>query len=216
MIIRQVATFAALLFATANSGPAADAPKDEVSLQDLPDPWLWAFRPDKLPRYTVDPYLQVASRLQALGKDKAVEMLRDCSKKDNNRTYVLCRMLFAPKPKSTFRRPLYGAPYFLGGSILESWDREPIEIVDGVPFLIVQGYMLGGKPEPGEKYLGYCVKECNWNPEKFTVKTAEQKNKALEKLLASRKFKKPLDNDEKEFLTLQIEPIRSTDDKTRK
>ncbi len=143
-MIRLVVAFAAVPVATANSGPAAEPPKDDFSLQDLPDPWLSAFRLDKLPRYTVDPYLHVAARLQSLGKEKADAMLQEFAKTDNHR--------------------------------------------------------LAGKPESGKEYLAYCSKECDWSSEKFTVKSAEQKNKVLEKFAASPKFKKPLDKDEKEFL----------------
>ena len=78
------------------------------------------------------------------------------------------------------------------------------ELVDGVPFLVVQGYSLGGKAESASDYLSYCVSECAWRQEEFKPRTALEKQKALDKLLTSPKWKAGLSEDEKQFLSSQI------------
>jgi hypothetical protein len=76
--------------------------------------------------------------------------------------------------------------------------------VDGIPFAIVRGYNLGGSAETPEYYLEYCLKECDWGTIEFKPRTAEEKQKALDKLLASPKWKTPLRDHDKEFLAAQI------------
>lgn len=189
----------------ARSSTAPESTKDDPLLE------LPSFK-----RYKVDPYLAAAVKLQALGKEKAVALLRDLAGKEDwpneNRTILLCRMLFAAKPGSQFRRPGIGAPVFIGEIDREAaprldkdWPREPIDLVDGVPFLVVHGYTLGGYPEPASEYLEYCVRYCDWSTEGFTPKTAEEKQKALAKLLASPRWKQPISEDAKKALSSQIE-----------
>lgn len=167
-------------------------------------------------RYKVGPYLAAAAQLQAVGKEKAVALLAALADKEEwpeqRRTILLCRMLFVAKPGGQFRRPAIGAPVFIGEidrksapEIDNDWPREPIELVDGVPFLVIHGYTLGGYPEPPGEYLDYCVRNCDWNTEVFTPKTAEEKQKALAKLLASPRWKQPLSEEAKKALSSQIE-----------
>src|SRR5262245_58650010 len=89
-------------------------------------------------QFKVDPYIAAAGKLQEMGKAKAVATLRAAavSPKDRQRdmkVIVLCRMLFTARPDGKFRRPEIGG----GMEIVarETWPLEPIEIVDGVPFL---------------------------------------------------------------------------------
>jgi hypothetical protein len=166
------------------------------SLQDLPDIQTEAFR--------VDPYIRTAAKLQALGKDKATKTLLHFAKNRDrdNQVIVLCRMLFKQKGQRDFRRPLIGAAHFLGGTDYENWPLEPIELVDDVPFLITRGYSLGGRAEPAESYVKYCIQNCDWNNAEFKLKA--EKEKALDKLLASPKWKAQLDDAEKMFLSSQI------------
>src|SRR5262245_19501059 len=136
---------------------AVDAPADP--LEKLP---TLKFR-----SYKVAPFIRAAVALQALGKDKACELLRAHSKDRQRELYsgvfVLSRMLFVKKADGKFRRPLIGGAAFVGGTDYEDWPLEPIEIVDGVPFIITRGYMLGGSPESAESYVLYCMEHCDWN-----------------------------------------------------
>lgn len=156
--------------------------------------------------YKVDPYIAVAVRLQTAGKEKAVETLRKAAEDGwpDYHVIILCRMLFTAKPKGEFRRPAIGGPCTLGGTNSKDWPLEPIELVDGVPFLVVTGYIVGGFPEPARDYLRHCIDTCTWNTEIFKPKTAAEKRTALAKLFASPKWKKPLTDEEKDFLADQI------------
>ena len=176
---------------------ATTAQQDQVSLKDLPDVQMGAFR--------VDPYIRAATALQSLGKDKASDTLLKLSKNREqvHQVVVLCRMLFVKKAKGEFRRPGIGAALFLGGTDYADWPLEPIELVDGVPFLITRGYTLLGQAEPAEKYVRYCIQQCDWNDGQFKPKTEQEKRKALDKLLASSKWKVQLNEQEKTLLSSQ-------------
>jgi hypothetical protein len=158
--------------------------------------------------YRVDPYITAAGKLKAVGKDEAVKLLRAAAVKDSvsppDPVIHLCRMLFTPKKGGEFRRPGLDLPECLGGSNGKAWALEPIEIVDGVPFLIVSGYTLGGVPEPTVDYVDYCSKKCEWGSSEYRAKSDAEKKAALEKLLSSKKWKRPLEEWEREFLSSQI------------
>lgn len=174
----------------------------------------------------VDLYLRAAIQLQALEPGNAQDVLFSIASakekeanlgasfsflNDNLVPIILCRMLFTAKKASSetstpeFRRARYGAPGFFGGTSLEDWTLEPIEIIDGVPFNITNGYLLAGYPEHGTSYLSYCIENCDWNSFKFTPKDSGQKQAALDKLLASPKWKRELSKYDIEFLSAQIQ-----------
>ena len=162
--------------------------------------------------YKVDEYLDAARSLQALGKGKACALLKELAAKElfakNGwpflRTVTLCRMLFRAKPKGTFRRAGIGAWGFVGKRDSDDWPLEPIAIVDGVPFLVADGAMLGGLPKAPTSYVQYCVEECDWNDFKFKAKTKDEKKKALDSLLSSPQLKGQLEDGNQEFLEAQI------------
>src|SRR5258707_376899 len=106
-------------------------------------------------QYAVAPYLRSAVRLQSMGRDEACKAL--LASKDDDQVFVLCRMLFTKRGASEFRRPLIGGALFLGTTDYADWSLEPIELVDGIPFLITQGYILAGVPEAAGSYLRYCM-----------------------------------------------------------
>lgn len=166
----------------------------------------------------VDHFLRAAIELQALGKDLACDVLLKFTKEHSDlndltdgrlatrgpEMVALCRMLFAKRPDSEFRRARIGAAGFLGKTDYDDWPLEPIEIVDGLPFWIVTGYALAGAAEPINIYLGYCIGNCDWNSYRFEAKSDAQKEAALEKLLASPKWKQKLTAWEKDFFSAQI------------
>jgi Tol biopolymer transport system component len=176
-------------------------PKD-VSLRDLPD----LFHAE---HYRIDPCVQAAAAIQALGREKGIAALTALAEDPayDREIIVLCRMLFTAKPDAEFRRPLLGAPVFLGETAAKDWPHLPLEWVDGVPFVIVPGYNLFGVPEFGPDYLRYCRRKAVWKDEKIILPREDQKKKALGKLLASPKWKKPLQDHEKLFLARQLEPV---------
>lgn len=161
--------------------------------------------------YKVDPYIRAAVSLQALGKDKGCERLLALARSSSDvlqgqQVFILCRMLFAAKPGADFRGPAIGAPTFLRGR--SDWSLEPIECVDGVPFLITRGYDIDGCPEQSWSYVDYCMKECVWSNYHWRLLTYAEKKAALAKLLASNKWKEPVDERDIEFLSAQIEDVK--------
>jgi RNA polymerase sigma factor (sigma-70 family) len=157
--------------------------------------------------YKVDPYIHAAAFLQAMGKDKARARLTEVARDEKRResVIVLCRMLFARKPGGEFRRPELGKATFLGNTNSADWPLEPIELVDGVPFLIVDGYKPSNRvdrppwqynepfdyrgAEQAEAYLKYCFDRCHWSDVVFKAQDEQAKENALKKLLASPKWK---------------------------
>lgn len=160
-------------------------------------------------KYKAAPYVRAAARLQEMGREAACQKLlraaQTYNQEQEEQIIVLCRMLFTKRATSEFRRPMIGAASFFGSTDYADWPLEPIELVDGVPFLITRGYLLKGEAEPAESYLRHCMTNCDWSTVPFREPTAKQIRDALDKLLASGKWKRPLDTYEREFLSAQIE-----------
>jgi hypothetical protein len=114
-------------------------------------------------------------------------------------------MLFMRRSSAEFRRPSIGAAQFLGDTDYSDWPLEPIEVVDGVPFLITRGYMILGLREPADSYLRYCMANSDWNCAHFREPSTKQKRDGLCKLLASTKWKRSLNTEEREFLSAQLD-----------
>jgi hypothetical protein len=157
--------------------------------------------------YRVDNFIRMAMALQSLDRSDALDELHSWARDPHAhaRVIVLARMLFVPRAGSELRSPGLGRAVLLGGTDYSDWPQEPIEIVDGVPFLITGGYELLGAPERDEGYLRYCETNGDWTAFKYDAKTAEQKRDALQKLLASDKWKVALNDRERKFFSDQIE-----------
>jgi hypothetical protein len=152
-------------------------------------------------------YIRIAAELQALGRDAAELRLHEIARDKHSpgRAIILCRMLFKKWPAEEFRRPYVGGALFIGGTGYSDWPLEPIELVDGVPFLITRGYALAGKAESDDQYLSYCETHTDWTDLQYTVRTKQQEHAALAKLVTSPKWKTPLSDEEHQFLARQIE-----------
>ena len=66
------------------------------------------------------------------------------------------------------------------------------------------GYFLAGLAERPSEYVAYCIAECDWNDSQYKPKTKEERQKALDDLLSSPKFKGKVEDDEKELFEAQI------------
>lgn len=167
-------------------------------LADLPDIYSGKFKNE--------PYLETAIQLQTLGETAAVARLRSlaATKESEDSVIVLCRMLFTSRPLADFRRPFIGGASFLGDTDYADWPLEPIEMVDGIPFLVTQDYIVGGFPESAQDYLDYCVSQAQWNPLVYRRQSEAEKAAALAKLIASPKWKRPLVAEEQDFFAQQI------------
>ena len=175
------------------------SPPKDIPLEELP--------PFEDGTFKSAPYIRAAAALQALGRKRACRQMMAWAKRDRNaeQLFVLCRMLFTRRGASEFRRPMIGGAVFLAGTTYNDWRLEPIELVDGVPFVIVRGHMLAGQPESPESYFEYCMANCDWSTFQYREQTPSQMRAALAKLLASPKWKRPLDQHEREGLEKQVE-----------
>lgn len=153
-------------------------------------------------------YIKAAIALQAMGSERAYKAMMAIAQHDENadEIFVLCRMLYMRQDGVEFRRPELGGASFLGGTQYSDWPLEPIAIINGVPFVIVWGYSGAGLPPSPGAYLFYCHSNCAWSSFKYTEKTQGQLNAALKELVASAKWKKPLER--QEFDILNITTIR--------
>ncbi|MGD1086234.1 MAG: hypothetical protein ABSA47_15980 [Verrucomicrobiota bacterium] len=159
-------------------------------------------------QYKADDYIRAAVALQAMGREGACQALLASAKTNPGpdlRFFVLCRMLFTQRGTNEFRHPYYYRAYIIGD--LRDWRLAPIELVDGMPFLLTAnwGAADGGGPESAENYLQYCMANCDWNTYSFREVTPKQKSDALAKFLSSNKFQRRLTDFEQKFFSAQIE-----------
>jgi hypothetical protein len=166
------------------------------------------FRDVILTNYNATPYIQTAQELQNFGREKAEKILISLtatSNFKNDQAYILCRMLYSKPTSSEFREPWIGHINCMGGTSEKDWPLNPIEVIDGVPFMIVAEYreFYGGMESPAQ-YVEYCRTNCIWNESRYTAKIKEERMIALQKFIKSPKWKRPLNADEIEWLTLQI------------
>ena len=159
--------------------------------------------------YRCDPYLRVAAMLQAEGRKTACDALTLLAKDSTHghKVLILCRMLFSARQGEEFRPPALGILKFFGETDSDDWPLEPIELLDGVPFLVYDApyRTLAGLEESGEAYLQYCLSHCAWNTYLFGPKRTADKDQALAKLLRCGKWRRPLGGDEVERLAGQIQ-----------
>src|SRR5262249_15811381 len=135
--------------------------------------------------WPIDWYLQAAAGLQAVGRDEACKRLRALASyerlsallfeeqdREEEKLFVLCRMLFTAKPGGEFRRPATGGAGFCGDTKYEDWPLDPIEVVGGIPFKVARAKgALAGTPERPDGYLSYCIQHCDWSPVGFGPKS---------------------------------------------
>jgi hypothetical protein len=177
------------------------AAADEVKVPDL-------LKLSTFEEFKALPYLRAAEALQAAGKDKAFELLRELATKDDDwphtRTVVLCRMLFKAKEGSEFRRARMGGPTLISGTEIRDWPLEPIAVVEGVPFLLARAYLLAGTSEKPSDYVEYCVQNCDWNDFKFKPVSKSELREALNTLLSSPPLRGRVNHFVVRFLEAQI------------
>jgi len=161
---------------------------------------------DWKPEFKSAPYIEAAIALQKVGQKIACQKMMRLAKADENadQIYILCRMLFIQRNASIFRPPYIGGASYLGMGEDADWPHSPIEVIDGVPFAINWAYTLAGSPETPADYLNYCMTSCDWNTFKYTPKSHDELVRALNKLLITGRWKRPLNLQEKAILLNQI------------
>ncbi len=171
---------------------------DEASIEACP-PIGWSFK--------ILPYLNVARSLQEEGREKAVVRLRSWAKtgKHERQVVILCRMLFDAKKGREIRGPMIGEASFFGETHHPDWPLEPIEIYESVPILITPGYRLFGLPESSDRYLDFCIKNCEWRQARYPVRTHDELKGVVARWLTSRKWPVGLSVRDQTFFTKQAE-----------
>ena len=127
--------------------------------------------------YRIGHYLNLAASLQRMSENDRKDKLRAMSNDPRvaPQLFPLCKMLFEPeRDNGVFRRPIIGAPTFIGSTTYDHWPKEPITIYQGVPIMVVTGYNLDGKSESPGSYLEYCFVHLQWRREKFTPVSKER------------------------------------------
>jgi hypothetical protein len=198
--IATAAAASAAVETDSHTPPTIPAPSTDISVDSLPAPTISAYR--------CDPYIECAAKFQALGKERALPVLRQLAKstgRRDHRVILLCRMLFSNRPDKPLSRPALGAGGFPRGDS-SSWPDEPLAIVDGVPFLIVFGYSLGGVPEHPSWYLDRCEKDADWSTYRYRPRSMKDKEASLAKFLALPAWMPPADKRERATYERQIGP----------
>jgi hypothetical protein len=138
--------------------------------------------------YRISHYLRVATELQELGSTRRANRLREMAidPRCASEVYPLCRMLFRRKNGGDFRGPLLGAPVYIGARSDGDWPLEPITLDQGIPILVVTGYLLGGQAEPPRSYVEYCLSNCEWRQTRYIVPAVERVRTIVDAFIASR------------------------------
>ena len=166
-----------------------------------------SFQRNDYGKYEVKPYVEAVIRLQSMGQQRSEQCMVKYARQNKwsgDQIYILCRMLYTKPIASDFKSPPLGLPSCIGGTNYKNWPLNPIEIVDGVPFLIATGFSLYGAGGTPLDYISYCMTNCEWNTFLYKSKSDEELKTALNKMLNSSKWNRPLREDEKQGLSLQI------------
>ncbi|MEM7393210.1 MAG: hypothetical protein AAF492_12770 [Verrucomicrobiota bacterium] len=194
--------------------PDEDPPPDIYS-SEAPYPATYLFK--------INDLLSKATLLQNLGEEKAFETLKALADKENYRTtkdmspaevslawfsefqvYILARMLYEGKEGTPLRPPDLGRPGFLGGTTWPDWPHEPIAFYEGVPILVVDGYLLLGAKQSPLDYLNYCQREGVWTSKKYRTYSFPELRAKLEAFTKTTRWPRQLDPSERYFLKHQI------------
>ena len=120
-------------------------------------------------------YLAIASHLQSLPERERITWLRmaAASRHLNEASVYIGRMLIASRDKPLRRIYAYVGNHGVGKSNEEFADG-PIEIYDGVPFLVADDAGGTGFPESASDYIEYLLANGKWREMQFARKTNEE------------------------------------------
>lgn len=133
-------------------------------------PWYSVGPEARMGEFKSRAYLALVVELQALGPEEAGRLLRQWSgREDGMKVIPLCRMLFVAREGGVFRGPRLGWGNSCPREDRADWPLEPIAVVEGIPFLVSPRHPRMEKAETGREYLEYCLGECDWAKERFTL-----------------------------------------------
>lgn len=107
--------------------------------------------------YKCSDMAKALNQLRAIGKPRCLKALNDYLSEggDEDKVLVVCRLMFH-NPKG-WLQPALGEPLpLINHNAVDKFELFPIAVQNGVPFLLVQGYSLGGMPESAKRCLKLC------------------------------------------------------------
>ncbi len=175
--------------ATGRSMDAIDPKMRDASRHTLFSTTGDQFNPNELMTYAND--------FVALKSDEQESALRRMAASSSGpehslRVFLICRVLFT---KEKGKLPL--RPMRLGGSEVPinkvhptDWPLFPLALMDDIPFLLTQGYVLAGITEDPVDYVDYCFKNAQIRTTNFRAKEADGVKTAALRLTEEARFKK--------------------------
>lgn len=161
----------------------------------------------RLRSFNCDRFVYAAKALQDKGRKEAEKCLKGLGSEieDLNASLILCNMLFEPKNGLGGQAPKLGEAIYLGGADETTFPSDPIVFVDGVPFLVVIAYITNRYNEDaGERQVSWFVDNWQWRSTRYHSLTITQKTDALNSLVKSTAWNRPLTEFEIRFLADQI------------
>ncbi len=134
-------------------------------------------------------YLKNAVRLQALEPNRRAAALCELAEdpQHGSEAYALCRMLFETDGNPHAYRPQIGGPWFIPIAVertVEDWPLEPITLRDGIPILVVRGYVVaGGRGESPLSYVNRMLNNCEWSKTKYVEIDSERIKETIERFI---------------------------------
>jgi hypothetical protein len=133
-----------------------------------------------------------AEELIALAAEReAIDPLLGRSINIHERIGWVCRVLFVPRGQKPLRPPRYGAlPRLPDDSMpLERWPLFPVVLSSTTYFVLSEGYVGSGFPEPAQHYITYCREKGIFRKRPVKVPGREQAMKDAAALRRSKAWK---------------------------
>jgi hypothetical protein len=109
--------------------------------------------------YNCKETIQLLNHLRRMGKEKCLATLREylATGGDDFRVLMVCRLLFV-NPNGWGQTVLGNPLPEINHESVKKFPSFPFALTNGVPFLIVEGYVLRGKCESANVCLKHCYK----------------------------------------------------------
>lgn len=112
-------------------------------------------------RFDPAPLVRAVNALQPIGRDQALDVIDEYLRVHcyalasvDESVFLLLRALFVPTPPQRAHPPaLLGGPSPPPPSNSADVPEFPLAVVDDLPLVLVEGYVLGGVPQPAEQHM---------------------------------------------------------------
>jgi hypothetical protein len=158
--------------------------------------------------FRIQPFLQVASDLQAMPEHKRVATLFEWASVESlsEPTKLLCYMLLEKSDGSQLRPPPQGGALpVLRGSDSDFPDM-PLLFFKGVPFYIVVGYQAAGRPVPAREYLQHALSVGKWRRTKYHTVDEKKLKEIAEQFVDQHRTQARFPRSFRAFIMSQVGP----------